>query len=84
MFNKILVVDDFDGVSLVVGQALKEISSFEINNAKYFDEAYLKIKRGLFDHAPYDLLISDLSFKTKYRNTSLNSGEEFMAYKRPS
>lgn len=79
MLNKILVVDDFDVVSLAVGQALKEIASFEINNAKYFDEAYLRIKRGLLDGAPYDLIISDLSFKTKYNTTKLNTGEEFIA-----
>lgn len=78
MLNKVLVVDDFDSVSLAVGQVLEEISTFEINNAKYFDEAYLKIKRGLFDNAPYDLLISDLTFKAGYRNTKLNSGEEFI------
>ncbi len=78
MFNKILVVDDFDGVSLEVGQVLEEILTFEINNAKYFDEAYLKIKRGLLDNSPYDLLISDLSFKSGYSTGKFNSGEEFI------
>ena len=78
MVKKVLVVDDFDGVSIAVGETLKEISKFEINNAKYFDQAYLKIKRGLLDNTPYDLLISDLSFKSIYSNTKLNSGEEFI------
>jgi hypothetical protein len=47
MLNKVIVVDDFDGVSIAVSQALKEISTFEMSNAKYFDDAYLKIKRGI-------------------------------------
>jgi DNA-binding NarL/FixJ family response regulator len=78
MFKKILVVDPFYGVSMAVSQKFNKIFSFEISNAKYFDEGYLKIKRGLFDNEPYDLLISDLSFKNEYRNTKFQSGEEFI------
>ena len=46
VFNKILVVADYDVVSIAIGLALKEISTFEIDYAKYYDEAYLKIKKG--------------------------------------
>lgn len=78
MFKKVLVVDSFYGVSMALSQEFNKIYSFEISNAKYFDEGYLKIKRGLFDNEPYDLLISDLSFKNEYRNTKFHSGEEFI------
>jgi two-component system capsular synthesis response regulator RcsB len=78
MFKKVLLVDGFDIVSISVGQALSELSILEINEAKCCDEAYMKIKKGLLDKAPYDLLISDLSFKTDCRNTKLNSGEELI------
>jgi DNA-binding NarL/FixJ family response regulator len=79
MFKKVLVAEDFDSISITVGQALAELSVSEIHHAKYCDDAFLKIKRALNDNAPYDLLVSDLSFKTDHRENKLNSGEELIA-----
>lgn len=79
MFKKVLVAEDLDSISITVGQVLEELSITEIHRAKYCDEAFLKVKKALFDDAPYDLLISDLSFKMDYRDTRLTSGEELLA-----
>ena len=79
MFNKVLVAEDLDSISMTVGQALGELSVSEIHHAKYCDDAFLKVKRALKDNVPYDLLISDLSFKTDYRETQLSSGDELIA-----
>ena len=79
MFKKVLVAEDFDSISITVGQALKELSVSEIHHAKYCDDAYLKIKKALKDDLPFDLLISDLSFKTDHRENKLNSGDELIA-----
>lgn len=79
MFKKVLVAEDFDSISITVEQALRELSITEIHHAKYCDDAHLKIKKALHDNQPYDLLISDLSFKTDHRETKLNSGEELIA-----
>lgn len=79
MFKKVLVAEDFDSISITVGQALAELSVSEIHHAKYCDDAFLKIKRALNDNAPYDLLVSDLSFKTDHRENKLNSGDELIA-----
>lgn len=79
MFKKILVAEDLDSISIAVGQALEELSVSEIQHVKYCDDAFLKIKRALHDNAPYDLLISDLSFKTDHREKILNSGDELIA-----
>ena len=79
MFNKVLVAEDFDSISITVEQALAELSVSEIHHAKYCDDAFLKVKKALFDEAPYDLLISDLSFKTDHRDNKLNSGDELIA-----
>jgi two-component system capsular synthesis response regulator RcsB len=79
MFKKVLVAEDFDSISITVGKALEELSVSEIHHAKYCDDAFLKIKRALLDDAPYDLLISDLSFKTDHRENKLTSGEELIA-----
>lgn len=79
MTNKVLVADDFDGISLFVEQLLKERSVCETTDAKYCDEAYLKIKKAIYDKAPYNLLISDLNFKKDHRNSRFKSGEELIA-----
>ena len=78
MFSKVLVAEDLDSISIAVIQALEEISIIEVHHAKYCDDAFLKIKKALHDNAPYDLLISDLSFKPDHRENRLTSGEELI------
>lgn len=78
MFHKVLVAEDLDSISIAVDQALKELSIAEIHHSKYCDDALLKIKKALLDGIPYDLLISDLSFKADHRETKLKSGEELV------
>lgn len=79
MFKKVLVAEDFDSISITVGKALEELSVSEVHHAKYCDDAFLKIKKALHDKAPYDLLVSDLSFKTDHRENKLDSGDELIA-----
>jgi len=79
MFHKVLVAEDLDSISITVGQALTALSVSEIQHAKYCDDALLKVKKALLNDAPYDLLISDLSFKTDHRENQLNSGDELIA-----
>jgi two-component system capsular synthesis response regulator RcsB len=78
MFHKVLIAEDLDSISIAVVQALEEISILEIHHAKYCDDAFLKIKKALHDNQPFDLLISDLSFKPDHRENRLNSGEELI------
>ncbi|TDE27819.1 response regulator transcription factor [Flavobacterium ranwuense] len=78
MFHKVLVAEDLDSISIAVIQALEEISILEIHHAKYCDDAFLKIKKAFHDNQPYDLLISDLSFKPDHRENKLGSGEELI------
>ena len=79
MFNKALVVEDFDSVSTTMINAVKEISIREIQLAKYCDEAYLKIRKALLNEKPFDLLICDLSFKNDFHKNKLSTGEELIA-----
>lgn len=78
MFKKVLIAEDLDTISIAVIQALEMLSIVEIHHAKYCDDAYLKIKKAIFDSVPFDLLISDLSFKTDHRENKFNSGEELI------
>lgn len=79
MFQKVLVAEDLDSISIAVVQAIEDLGITEIHHAKYCDDALLKVKKAIKDKHPYDLLISDLSFKTDHRETQLNSGDELIA-----
>jgi DNA-binding NarL/FixJ family response regulator len=51
----------------------------EVHCTKYCDEGYLKIRRGIQEEKPYDLIITDLSFKDDpTRESMFNSGEELI------
>ncbi|UUV20241.1 helix-turn-helix domain-containing protein [Paenimyroides aestuarii] len=78
MFKKVLIAEDIDSISLGVVTALENYSEMEIHHSKYCDDALLKIKKALQDNQPFDLLISDLSFKTDHQKTELKSGEELV------
>jgi DNA-binding NarL/FixJ family response regulator len=78
MFKKVLVAEDLDSISIAVIQVLEDLKVPVIDHVKYCDDGLLRIKKGLNDKEPYDLLISDLSFKSDHRKTTLSSGEELI------
>ena len=78
MFKKILVSEDIDSISLGVVTILQSYFPADIRSSKYCDEAYLKIKAAIYENKPYDLLITDLSFKADHRDTKLSSGEDLV------
>lgn len=79
MFKKVLIVDDVDLNDIAVVQVLNELNVPNIEYAKYCDDALLKIKKAQQDNFPYELIISDLSFKTDYRSSEkIKSGEELI------
>jgi len=78
MFKKVLVAEDIDSINIGLGQVLNELGITEIHHTKYCDDAFLKIKKANIDNAPFDLLISDLSFKTDHREVTILSGEKLI------
>jgi two-component system capsular synthesis response regulator RcsB len=78
MFKKVLVAEDLDSISIAVVQALETLSIEVIQHSKYCDDAFLQIKKAIQDNDPYDLLISDLSFKTDHRENKLTCGDELI------
>ncbi|MBF4467064.1 response regulator transcription factor [Flavobacterium sp. LC2016-12] len=78
MFKKVLVAEDLDSISIAVIQVLEDLKIPTIHHVKYCDDGILRIKKALIEDAPYDLLISDLSFKSDHRKTDLSSGEELI------
>lgn len=77
MFAKILIADDTDFNDLGAAQILNEPNFQEINYAKYCDEALLKLEKANLEGMPFQLLISDLSFKGEHQFNKL--GEELIA-----
>ncbi|OXA95531.1 DUF5932 domain-containing protein [Flavobacterium hercynium] len=78
MFKKVLVAEDLDTISIAIIQALEDLKIAVIDHVKYCDDALLKIKKALKEDDPYDLLITDLSFKSDSRTVKLSNGEELI------
>lgn len=78
MFKKVIVAEDFDSINLGIEQALKDLDINDYQHSKYCDDALLKIRAAINKNEPYDLLISDLSFKADHIESKLTSGDELI------
>ncbi|MFT5213136.1 MAG: DNA-binding NarL/FixJ family response regulator [Patiriisocius sp.] len=78
MFEKVLIVDDHDVVNDGVSKILLDLGISKIHKSLYCDDANLKIKRAKLDNVPFDLVITDLSFKEDHRDCVLKSGEDLV------
>ncbi|RVT71404.1 response regulator transcription factor [Flavobacterium sufflavum] len=79
MFKKVLIAEDLDSISQTIIHTLEELSITNIQQVKYCDDAYIKIKKAQTENEPFDLLITDLSFKQDHRKNKLINGEELIA-----
>lgn len=79
MFGKVLVADDLGSINQGILSALGSLDIKDVHSVQYCDDAFLKIKRAVFDQEPFDLLITDLSFKADHREQKYKSGEELIA-----
>jgi DNA-binding NarL/FixJ family response regulator len=78
MFKKVIIAEDLDAMNLGIQQVLKDLNIENFQHSKYCDEALLKVRKAIQDNEPYDLLISDLSFKTDYREVKIANGDELV------
>lgn len=78
MFKKVLIVEDLDSIIETIKQTLEKLSITNIHYVKYCDDALLKIKKAQLEKEPFELLISDLSFKEDHRENKLKNGEELI------
>ncbi|MNL15691.1 hypothetical protein D3C87_1366970 [compost metagenome] len=78
MFKKVIIAEDLDAISLGIEQVLKDLDIVDFQHSKYCDEAFLKIRAAINKNEPYDLLISDLSFKTDHREVKITNGDELV------
>lgn len=75
MFKKVLIADDLGSINQGVQTVVNTLEITNVQQVQYCDDAYLKIKKAIHDNAPYDLLITDLSFKADHREQTYSSGE---------
>lgn len=75
MFNKVLVSEDMDDINKGIYNTLVELGCKDINQVQYCDDAYIKFKKASLDHAPFELLITDLSFKSDHRKQRFPAGD---------
>lgn len=75
MFSKVLVADDLVSISTGVHRVLGELGIAITEQVNYCDDAYLKILAAQRDGQPYELLITDLSFKADHREQKIKSGD---------
>ena len=75
MFTKVLVSEDMEDINKGIYTLLNELGISEIHQVQYCDDTYLKIKKAVLDDAPYQLLITDLSFKSDHREQKISSGK---------
>ncbi|NER14545.1 response regulator [Leptobacterium flavescens] len=78
MFKKVLVAEDLENINRGVASVFNELGMPEPVFAQYCDDAYIKVKRAELDGSPFELLISDLSFKQDHREQKYPSGEELI------
>ncbi|MDR7371323.1 response regulator [Flavobacterium aquidurense] len=78
MFKKVIIAEDLDAISLGIEQVLKDLDITDFQHSKYCDDAFLKIRAAIQKNEPYDLLISDLSFKTNHLEVTIANGDELV------
>ena len=78
MFRKVLVSEDMGSISQGIMSILENLRIENFEQVQYCDDAYLKIQRADKDEQPFDLLITDLSFKTDHRTQKFPSGEKLI------
>lgn len=78
MYSKIIIAEDLASINEGIAQLSRKLGIANITQVQYCDEAYLKIKKAIKDGHPYELLITDLSFKASHREENYTKGEELV------
>ncbi len=78
MFKKVLVSEDLGSISNGIVSVLEVLHIDNYKQVQYCDDAYLNIKKANLDEQPFDLLITDLSFKADHRQQQYPSGEKLI------
>jgi DNA-binding NarL/FixJ family response regulator len=79
MIKKVLIAEDHESANLSVQKTLESLDNIQPDYVYYCDDALLKIKKGMQDGLPYDLLITDLYFEQDGQAQQLSGGAALIA-----
>lgn len=77
MFNKVLIAEDHESSNYSVQKSLEELNVPNVSHVYYCDDAFSQIKKSL-ESAPYEVLITDLSFEEDHRKQFIENGRELI------
>lgn len=79
MFKKILIAEDFQDTNTGIAITLShKLNNPEIQEELYCDKAYNRLKLAHAHGVPFQLLITDLSFKESHVDRKLTSGVDLI------
>ncbi|PWS28571.1 response regulator [Pedobacter yonginense] len=79
MFRKVLIAEDHEMTSISVTKTISELGIADTQYTYYCDDAMMLLKKAQQAGAPFDLLITDLSFEEDHRKQKIAGGEELIA-----
>ncbi len=78
MFQNVLIAEDQHTIHKGLEATLKSLHVSEVDSVQYCDDALLKVQAAIKNGTPYEILITDLSFKEDHRQRKLVSGEDLI------
>jgi DNA-binding NarL/FixJ family response regulator len=78
MFQKILISEDLDSISHSVLNLTDSLGIAEVAQAQYCDDAFLMLQKAAREGNPFELLITDLSYKQDHRAQQFPTGESLL------
>ena len=74
MFKSVLIAEDHESASISLRKTLDDLG-IQHTYVYYCDDALARVQKAMRDGAPYDLLITDLSFEDDDREQAIRGGE---------
>lgn len=78
MFKKVLVAEDHESSNFSVQKVLQEVHITDVDFFYYCDDAFVALQKSFENHAPYELLITDLSFEDDGNPQRIRDGRELI------
>ncbi|MES2650633.1 MAG: response regulator [Bacteroidota bacterium] len=74
MFKRVLIAEDHESTNISVQKTLSDLGVAHTDYVYYCDDALMRIQKAVKEDAPYDLLITDLSFEEDHRKQQISDG----------
>lgn len=78
MIEKVLIAEDHESATISIQKTLGDLCIAQTDYVYYCDDALSKIKTGIQQNQPYDLLITDLYFEEDGQMQQLTGGMELI------